>query len=255
MDYSSFQPGGQEQQSHGPVPQAPIQALVTPPPMESVPRKIFTPKFIGVVALLLVLGAGAYAGIWYWQNQQAAQEIVPTFTPRPSVSVTPTPDTSTWKTYTNTQYGFEIKYPNDFEVTKGYYDSSLSLAKNVVIGDGKSKCLTDGGLEKLKYFEINDFGNINQNQTAKDLIIDEYVYTLSKRSNYLSAIEEKIINDTTSYQFTSNGGYIYKDGSGGVAACPSKFIYLATPKGKGLEIYFPNELIFNQILSTFKFTQ
>lgn len=93
MDYQSFQPGGQEQ---------PVS-----PPMGSIPQKTFTPKFIGVIVLILILGGGAYAGIWYWQKQQ----VEPLFTPRVDV-------TATWKTYTNTntQFNFEFKYPPQGEV-------------------------------------------------------------------------------------------------------------------------------------------
>jgi len=68
-------------------------------------------KFAITFVILSLLGAGAYAGIWYWQDQQVAQEVVPTFTPRPSTTPDPTAD---WKTYTNTQYGFEFKYPSDW---------------------------------------------------------------------------------------------------------------------------------------------
>lgn len=102
MDYQSFQPDSQEQN------QIPVESPVTPPSMEPMPQKTFTPKFIGVIVLLLVLGVGAYGAIWYWQKQQATQEVVLTFTPRPIATPDPTTD---WKTYTNTQYGFEFKLP------------------------------------------------------------------------------------------------------------------------------------------------
>ncbi len=59
-----------------------------------------------------VLAGISYGGIWYWQNQQVAQEVAPTFTPQPSVSAT-LDATADWKTYTNTQYGFEFKYPDN----------------------------------------------------------------------------------------------------------------------------------------------
>ncbi|OGN34331.1 MAG: hypothetical protein A3I39_00275 [Candidatus Yanofskybacteria bacterium RIFCSPLOWO2_02_FULL_47_9b] len=62
-------------------------------------------KFIVTFIVLALLGSGAYAGIWYWGNQKYSfKDMNPVFTPRPD----PTAD---WKTYTNTQYGFEFKYP------------------------------------------------------------------------------------------------------------------------------------------------
>lgn len=69
------------------------------------PKHFMNKKFIITFVILMLLGTGAYAGIWYWQNQQVAQEVVPTFTPRAD-------ETAGWKTYTNTQYGFEFKYPS-----------------------------------------------------------------------------------------------------------------------------------------------
>src|SRR3989344_6658497 len=74
------------------------------------PQKHFlNKKFAITLVILLLLGTGAYAGIWYWQKQQVTQEAGPTFTPRADV-------TANWKTYTNTQYGFGFKYPNSLNV-------------------------------------------------------------------------------------------------------------------------------------------
>ena len=85
-------------------------------PMQSAPKHFLNKKFIVTFVILALLGTGAYAGIWYWQRQQLAQEVVPTFTPRPSVTATADP-VADWKTYTNTQYGFEFKYPNNYTVS------------------------------------------------------------------------------------------------------------------------------------------
>ncbi len=71
------------------------------------PQKHFlNKKFIVTFVVLLLLGSGAYAGIWWWSNQ-TSQVAVPSVTPDPTVG---------WKTYTNTQYGFEFKYPDSIEV-------------------------------------------------------------------------------------------------------------------------------------------
>lgn len=166
MDYTSFAPG-----------QSANNQNLTPPVLPAVPsQKSFKPKFIALVVLLLLIGGGAYAGIWYWQNQQLSQEAVPTFTPRPQTTegqfcggiatgAFPCPtgysckldgtypdaggkcvaDTSTWKTYMNTsdilfsiQYPVGWKYSNRNDNGK-IYSVSLSGAEgdiNVVWGDG-----------------------------------------------------------------------------------------------------------------------
>jgi len=109
MDNTSFAPGNNS-----------INNSVPPPsPQYSVPehKHFLNKKFAITFVILILLGAGAYAGISYWQNQQLAQEVMPTFTPRPSASATPDV-TSDWKTYTNKQYGFEIQTPNNWTVTE-----------------------------------------------------------------------------------------------------------------------------------------
>lgn len=114
MDYTSFAPGNNSINNQKPIP-----SVFSP-----TPQKNFTPKFIVLVVLLLLLGTGAYAGIWYWQNQQVTQEVVPTFTPRVDA-------TADWKTYTNTKYGFEFKYPGDWEMVS-YDGSGTGTVKDIV---------------------------------------------------------------------------------------------------------------------------
>lgn len=116
MDYKSFQPGGQEQK--------PVM-----PPVAQMPSKHFTPKFIGLIVLLLVLGGVAYGAYWWWGNQaQQLSLATPVPCPDGTVPVGMTqsipgsyicgPDISTWTTYRNDQYGFEFKYPNDWVVSE-----------------------------------------------------------------------------------------------------------------------------------------
>lgn len=93
MDYTSFAPGKTAKQN------------LNTPELPSGPKH-FTPKFIGLIVLLLLIGVAAYAGVWYWQSQQADQEtVVATFTPRPS---------PTQAVYYDTQYGFEIDLPQSW---------------------------------------------------------------------------------------------------------------------------------------------
>ncbi len=70
MDYTSFAPGSSASNQN------------PTPPLFQAPQKTFTSKFIALIIGLFVLGGVAYAGIWFWQNQQTAQQVAPTFTPR-----------------------------------------------------------------------------------------------------------------------------------------------------------------------------
>lgn len=134
MDYQSFQPGGQDQNQ-------PLIPPVVPTP--SMPKKNFTPKFVGVIVGLLVLGGVAFGGYW-WEKQYVQVPITegqicggnaavpnrcpdgyyceiqkngPTDAPGKCVK----DDTSTWKIYRNDQYGFEFKYPTIWMVKDDTY--------------------------------------------------------------------------------------------------------------------------------------
>ena len=72
------------------------------------------PKFkfsIRFVLIAVIIGISAYFVSAYFLNLWPFEKrfITPVFTPRP------TPDISDWKTYRNEEYGFEIKYPSDWE--------------------------------------------------------------------------------------------------------------------------------------------
>ncbi len=101
MDNTSFAPGNNSINNSVPL----------STPEYSAPGPKHLPKLVTWVVLILALGFVGYAGIWYWQDQQVGEDYPVLFTPRP------TDPTADWKTYTNTQYGIEIKYPpvnNDF---------------------------------------------------------------------------------------------------------------------------------------------
>ena len=63
---------------------------------------------LGVVFLLAVAGA-AVAGIYYWQTVRQIPAVL-------DLPVHKNFDAN-WKTYTNSQYGFEFKYPLSFSLT------------------------------------------------------------------------------------------------------------------------------------------
>ncbi len=76
---------------------------------------------LGVVFLVVVLAA-IVAGIYYWQTTRE----IPSFVQAP-VHREPTEN---WKTYSNTEYGFEFKYPESW--TKKNDDK-----KNILVWSGK----------------------------------------------------------------------------------------------------------------------
>jgi len=81
-------------------------------PVEEKPTKPWL-KIILFSILGVVLAVGlVFAGYKFGQIKQVQPGPQPT--PTPGLVATPTPDpTANWKTYTNTKYGYSIKYPED----------------------------------------------------------------------------------------------------------------------------------------------
>ena len=94
----------------------------TSPPQNPPPRKL--PKVLSLILPLLVIGA--VFGGWYIRGVSQTKTVNEQITVSPTLSPpTPTPDlyteatrsaTADWKTYTNSKYGFSLKYPAKGEV-------------------------------------------------------------------------------------------------------------------------------------------
>ncbi len=210
MDYSSFQPGGQN------------YFQVTPPQIK-MPYKNFTPKFIGVILILVALGVGASYGIWWWGNQNS-QVTMPSATPDP---------TAGWKTYTNVQYGFQLKYPPDWSVEVSPDGKSIALVSaetemaleenNKELSDPKliKNCITEGPVSEIVF----------SNHSTLALDIQQYHPQVIEK-NYNGIIFKVhpifgMIDGTTYETEKDNKNYVF-------------------------DVYDPARI--DQILSTFKFT-
>ena len=97
-------------------------------------QKGFASIILVVIIVVLVSVAGYFTFVK--KSEPIAQQPTPTpiqttTTTKTPVSLTPTPDKiSTWKTYTNSQYGFEVKYPDTWKVSETAASVNFMLAKN-----------------------------------------------------------------------------------------------------------------------------
>ncbi len=114
MDYQSFQSGGQEQNQ-------------VPNLSERLRPYRWHIAVVGVIIIALIFGAYSYLKYTNEQNDTAvarqaqdAQKKIDEILQKRGQDVT-----ANWKTYTNTQYGFEVSYPKLWFVAK---DQSLILA-------------------------------------------------------------------------------------------------------------------------------
>lgn len=229
---------------------SPKQAL-EPAPKKS--KKWIVPSLI--VILLLLIGI---AGFITYKCYQLKKETVTPTQPTTQETTTPTPTTDpaeNWETYTNTEYDYLIKYPSDVELFEG-----------------------SGGVERLQETILNLFGPKhienseysdgfgitvavvkNPNNKTPDQFAQEY-YQQAKEN-----IDNKILEgDISKCKVEST----VKDDIIG-----SRFTHCTQSPGSGIvdisEWYVKNNMtyqiyavlqnenyltVFNQILSTLKFT-
>ena len=200
-------------------------------------------KFAITFVVLLLLGGGAYAGISYWQNQQVVNEVVPTFSSRPLATADPN-TTADWKTYTNTQYGFEFKYPADWDLFTNIHGSSADLLISL---DPHSLFGKHDDTDLPYSFEIQIYKSISQLDWKKLGVSDfnDFLDKYSKGADpYLVNIKLVKIGDKNGFGASAGpnvfGGGIY---------------YYLENRANIYEInFFENGLLIDQILSTFKFT-
>ena len=106
---------------------------------------------IALIFLVIVLaGAVGYFVLFKKSPEVAQQTNTPTPTPTQTKTQNPTPaptpkdETENWKTYTNTQYGFEVRYPDTFTYKTLYeyafFDKKEQIDAGCNDGIGKPFC-------------------------------------------------------------------------------------------------------------------
>ena len=141
-------------------------------------------------------------------------------------------DTSNWKTYTNTQYGFEFKYPADMTVNVSTY-SGLTLTLT-------SAALAQRKLDYPEQFNGEVYGFDSQ------LIVSETTLSDTSQLIFPSCAQHRATTMVGSYKAISFDGcdlggpaviqWVYKG-----------FLYTVIPAS--------SSIVVNQVLPTFKFTK
>ena len=109
MDQNNFQSGQQN-----------VSGATSATPIPVQPKKSFNLK-VWLPIIVVVVLVGGYFVFDYVKHSFLIPPTDSRISPTPTVSSTPDP-TADWKTYTNSQYGFEFKYPNDKSVNTSAND-------------------------------------------------------------------------------------------------------------------------------------
>ncbi|MFH1990378.1 MAG: hypothetical protein ABIJ19_00790 [Patescibacteria group bacterium] len=195
MDFQQF-----NQQPISPQPEPNIQP--TPPIITQSPKNNWKVVILVIIGVL-VLGGASYGAYYYWQNNKPA--------------VAPIDEIANWQTYQNEIAGFEIKYPNNWEVT---WDKILEKGGKVVITN-KTRSIEQFVIQLDK---DSNHGSNPENLSIKEINLD---------NGYPA-----IINSSKTIIFLSKNSDVYR-----------------LENGMGTEIGAINEDLFLKIANTFKFTK
>jgi len=223
-------------------PEAQQPTQQTTPPSNGYYKKGSWKKWVliyGVVAVLL------YGGIYYFVlSKNKSNPYSYNTSPSPTQSVqkpSPTTDpTANWKTYTNTKYGYTFKYPNPWtENCSKDISQNSPLSQSVIVCPEAYPTGPFGGIPA--YFNVT-VESKKIGETAQD------IKKLKEKEN--PSIKEVSVPKIANYDVAAS----YFEGAG----IPNATVYLVkNPSdttymnitGDGID-----ENIYNQILSTFKFT-
>lgn len=198
-------------------------------------------KGLAPILIVLIL-AVLIGGYLVYQNQPK-----PTPSPQPTNQLSPASDeTANWKTYTNSKYGFSFKYPSDLVVSE---PGSIRLTNEVPM----SQVASD------KYINILIFVHSIDPQ----IDLKKWVEKDTTRNRPDGTVGSIVVGTIENYKSSSLQGFTYHGG----AEVNIKHVVIQKKDNIidfTLDCYQTGcsykdnpdaERIFNQILSTFKFTQ
>lgn len=173
---------------------------------------------LSIVLIIFILLASGY---WYWQ---AGIKIPPQIPPELQNKENDTIDTSTWKTYRNEQYGFEVRYPEKLDTQ--FIRIHSSLPPEITITENITSC------EHREVIVGNSFYCV-------DLVTDSAAGTAYRRYQYSIQRDGRQIHIDFMLAYPNCGNYYGI--SNQQEMCE-----------KEKQIFNP-DLFVHQILSTFKF--
>lgn len=201
---------------------------------------------------IIIAGAASYTGARIWKETKKLEKekdrvLVNQGPKKPEITGSETTeiDTLDWKTYSNEEYGFELKYPKNYTVYETDFSKTYGDKRSLILYRVKFSPTTERGINYHSYDPIDpmiDIMNISMEKAEKWL-------TEGTRPCENSFIKDVIINN-------QKGKEIWP--------CPPGFknyqvqFIILFHKGKTFELsvdtnYLEVKEVFDQMLSNFKF--
>ncbi|GEM_PF-2798708 len=198
--------------------------------------------FLLILAVLGLIGIAATAGLYFVTKNSSLKTTTPAATNSAATNTT-TDENKDWKTYTNSEFGFSIKYPKDKIVENAKTQDFLNVSFGGDDGTGY-------GAPTPPDFSVLVYSKSNLDELTKVLSLQRGgTVTLSQNRKY-QKVGDIVVDGTSASQLSLDLGT--GEGSSVAVIQKGNFIYFIQRTHFNQET---QDKFFDQILSTFKFIQ
>ncbi|KKP97417.1 MAG: hypothetical protein UR99_C0012G0002 [Candidatus Moranbacteria bacterium GW2011_GWD2_36_12] len=202
-------------------------------------------KLVGVVVFILVITVGVISWMFAKKTQAPASQVVIT------QPITPADEIADWHKYLNTKYGFEIKYPKNWQLDSDInaISDQIGFTHRSVIESGGTKMFDVDGMSMTSMFNSNVVVSNISNKGSIDENVTELKITNGDLENFIPIVNGKVF-------------YSIERGPADAMPLPSAVIignnaafYVLYQYSEKQLTFDQAETLFKKILSTFKFTK
>lgn len=213
-------------------------------------NKLVNQKGLTSIHIVILIGVVLLGYLFYSGKIALPQKQ----TDQPIAETSKVDETADWKTYTNTKYGFEVKYPNDWIMTDECDEKSENCGENWKVVTSYVPALgPTGDYTGGIYVALKTYNSINE------AVQDRLASTVDARSCSIEVLDK----DGEIGEYKNIWGYVSKKNvldttEEGQVNCLNIAYYLSDGKryfemSGGFEEGNKHYDIVNKILSTFKF--